>query len=96
MSDFPILIPESDELKRMNAIDNIVLRAMENDQEGIETLSTEQAAEILDQMRGTDENEDIPADLTAEEFADEWNEMREAIAEQRYWNELKNRMEARR
>lgn len=92
MSDFPILIPESDELKRLHAIENIIIRAMENDQEGIKTMSAEQSAEILDRMRGNDENGDIPADLTAEEFSDEWNEMKEALAEQRYLNGIKRRM----
>lgn len=91
MSDFPFLIPESDELKRLNTIGNIILRAMENDQEGIKTMNAEQAAEILDRMRGNDENGDIPSDLTADEFADEWNEMREAIAYQRKCDEIKRR-----
>lgn len=53
-----------------------VLNVMENDQEGIARMTAEQAAEILDWMRGDDENGEIPADLTAEQFAEIWNEMK--------------------
>ncbi len=53
-----------------------VLNVMENDQEGIDRMTAEQAAEILGWMRGDDENGEIPADLTAEEFAAIWNEIK--------------------
>lgn len=76
MIDFPILIPESDELKRLNKICEIVKNVMENDREGIETMTSEMAAEILGWLREDDENGEIPADLNAEEFAEIWNEMK--------------------
>lgn len=53
-----------------------VMNVMENDQEGIGMMTTEQAAEILDWMRNDDDNGEIPADLTAEEFAAIWNEIK--------------------
>lgn len=55
-----------------------VLNVMENDQEGIDEMTAEQAAEILGWMRNDDENNEIPADLTAEEFAGIWNEIKGA------------------
>ena len=53
-----------------------VLNVMENDQEGIDEMSIEQAAEILGWMRNDDTENEIPADLTAEEFAEIWNEIK--------------------
>ena len=53
-----------------------VQNVMENDQEGIEKMTADMAADILDWMRGDDENGEIPADLTAEQFAAIWNEMK--------------------
>lgn len=53
-----------------------VMNVMENDQEGINMMTTEQAAEILGWMRDDDDNGEIPADLTAEEFAEIWNEIK--------------------
>ena len=53
----------------------LVLNLMENDQEGIDYMTAEQAAHILDWVRGDDENGEIPA-MTAEEFAAIWNEIK--------------------
>lgn len=50
-----------------------VLNVMENDQEGIETMTPGIANYILAWMRGDDENGEIPEDLTPEEFAEIWN-----------------------
>lgn len=77
MSDFPLLIPESDELKRFYKVEELVRNVMENDREGIKKMSVEMAADILGWMRGDDEDGKIPADLTAEEFAETWNELKE-------------------
>jgi hypothetical protein len=77
MSDFPFLIPESDELKRLYKVEELVQNVMENDLEGIEKMSVEMAADILGCMRGDDEDGKIPSDLTAEEFAEIWNELKE-------------------
>lgn len=76
MSDFPLLIPESDELKRLHKVEKLVQNVMENDREGIEKMTVEMAADILGWMREDDEEESIPADLTAEQFAEIWNEMK--------------------
>jgi hypothetical protein len=56
-----------------------VKNVMENDQEGINTMTTEQAAEILGWMRNDDDNGEIPAGLTAEEFAAVWNEIKSCV-----------------
>lgn len=77
MSDFPLLIPESDELKRLYKVEELVQNVMENDREGIEKMSVEMAADILGWMREDDEDGKIPNDLTAEEFAEVWNELKE-------------------
>ena len=53
-----------------------VQNVMENDREGIEEMTVEMAADILGWMREDDENGEIPADLTAEQFAEIWNEMK--------------------
>lgn len=53
-----------------------VQNVMENDREGIEKMTVEMAADILGWMREDDEEETIPADLTAEQFAEIWNEMK--------------------
>ena len=53
-----------------------VQNVMENDREGIEEMTVEMAADILGWMREDDENAEIPADLTAEQFAEIWNEMK--------------------
>ena len=50
-----------------------VSNVRENDREGIDVMTVEIAAEILGWMRGDDENHEIPDDLTAEEFAEIWN-----------------------
>ena len=51
-----------------------VLNVMENDREGIDKMTVEMAAEVLGWMRNDDENNEIPSDLTAEQFASLWNE----------------------
>ena len=53
-----------------------VQNVMENDREGIEVMTEEMAADILGWMRGDDEENEIPADLTAAHFAEIWNEMK--------------------
>lgn len=53
-----------------------IQNVMENDQEGIEEMTVEMAADILEWMRNDDENNEIPDDLTAEEFAVIWNEIK--------------------
>lgn len=53
-----------------------VQNVMENDREGIEKMTVEMAADILGWMREDDEEGTIPADLTAEQFAEIWNEMK--------------------
>lgn len=77
MSEFPFMIPESDGLKRLYKVEELVRNVMENDREDIEKMSVEMAADILDWMRGDDEEGKIPNDLTAEEFAEIWNELKE-------------------
>ena len=52
-----------------------VMNVMENDREGIDVMTEENAANILDWMRGDDENGEIPTDLTAAEFVAIWNEI---------------------
>ena len=52
-----------------------VMNVMENDREGIDVMAEENAADILDWMRGDDENGEIPTDLTAAEFVAIWNEI---------------------
>ena len=61
--------------KKMTAYE-FVQNVMENDREGIEEMTVEMAADILGWMREDDENGEIPADLTAEQFAEIWNEMK--------------------
>ena len=61
--------------KTMTAYE-FVQNVMENDREGIEKMTVEMAAEILGWMREDDEEGAIPADLTAEQFAEIWNEMK--------------------
>lgn len=58
-----------------------VMNVKENDREGIDVMTVEMAADILDWMRGDDENGVIPADLTAEEFTRIWNEIKGSAAE---------------
>ena len=53
-----------------------VMNVMENDQEGIDVMTVEIATDVLGWMRGDDEDGVIPADLTAEEFARIWNEIK--------------------
>ena len=53
-----------------------VQNVMENDREGIEKMTVEMAADILGWMREDDEEGTIPTDLTAEQFAEIWNEMK--------------------
>lgn len=53
-----------------------VQNVMENDREGIEVMTEEMAADILGWMREDDEENEIPADLTAAQFAEIWNEMK--------------------
>ena len=77
MSEFPFMIPESDGLKRLHKVEELVQNVMVNDREGIEKMSVEMAADILDWMRGDDEDGKIPNDLTADEFAEIWNELKE-------------------
>lgn len=55
-----------------------VLNVMENDTENIGIMDAATAADILAWMRGDDESGRIPADLTAEEFAALWNEIKGA------------------
>lgn len=57
---------------------DFVLNVMENDTENIGTMDAETAANILDWMRGDDESAQIPVDLTADEFAAIWNEIKGA------------------
>ena len=54
----------------------LVQNVMENDREGIEKMTVEMAADILGWMREDDEEGTIPADLTAEQFTEIWNEMK--------------------
>ena len=61
--------------KTMTAYE-FVQNVMENDREGIEKMTVEMAADILGWMREDDEEGTIPADLTAEQFAEIWNEMK--------------------
>lgn len=61
--------------KKMTAYE-FVQNVMENDREGIEEMTVETAADILGWMREDDETGEIPADLTAEQFAEIWNEMK--------------------
>lgn len=58
-----------------------VLNVLENDQEGIDVMTPEIAADVLGWMRGDDEDGVIPADLTAEEFTRIWNEIKGSVAE---------------
>lgn len=53
-----------------------VQNVMENDREGIVEMTVEMAADILGWMRDDDENGEIPAELTAEQFTEIWNEMK--------------------
>jgi hypothetical protein len=57
-------------------IREFVLNVMENDREGIEEMTAEMAADILGWMRGDDEDGEIPENLTAEQFAAIWNELK--------------------
>jgi hypothetical protein len=61
--------------KTMTAYE-LVQNVMENDREGIEKMTVEMAANILGWMREDDEEGTIPADLTAEQFTEIWNEMK--------------------
>lgn len=54
----------------------LVQNVMENDREGIEKMTVEMADDILGWVREDDEEGAIPADLTAEQFAEIWNEMK--------------------
>lgn len=54
----------------------LVKNVMENDREGIEKMTVEMATDILGWLREDDEEGAIPADLTAEQFAEIWNEMK--------------------
>lgn len=58
-----------------------VLNVLENDQEGIDVMTTERAEDVLGWMRSDDEDGVIPADLTAEEFTRIWNEIKGSAAE---------------
>ena len=61
--------------KTMTAYE-LVQNVMENDREGIEKMTVEMADDILGWVREDDEEGAIPADLTAEQFAEIWNEMK--------------------
>lgn len=54
----------------------LVQNVMENDREGIEKMTVEMATDILGWLREDDEEGAIPANLTAEQFAEIWNEMK--------------------
>ena len=56
--------------------EEFVLNLMENDREGIDAMTEERAAEILDWMRADDEDNKIPKDLTAAELAEIWNRIK--------------------
>lgn len=57
-------------------IDEFVTNLMDNDREDIDHMTEEQAADILRWMRSDDDRNEIPADLTAAEFAARWNELK--------------------
>ena len=57
--------------------EEFVRNLMENDREGIGLMTEDRAAEILDWIRGDDEDNQIPQDLTAVELTEIWNSMKQ-------------------
>ena len=56
--------------------ESFVQNVMDNDEEGIEHMTEEQASDILSWMRRDDYNNEIPDTLTASEFSRIWNEIK--------------------
>ena len=57
-------------------INEYIQKLMDNDSENVQHMTEAQAADILDWMRGDDEDGIIPANLTASELARRWNEIK--------------------
>ena len=66
------IVPKDMTMTKEEFIQNV----MDNDEENIEHMSEEQAAEILSWMRRDDYKNEIPADLSAADFAARWNEIK--------------------
>lgn len=58
------------------SVDEFIANLMDNDREGIEHMTVEDAADTLRVMRQNDYKNEIPADLTADELARRWNEIK--------------------
>lgn len=60
------------------SVNEFITNLMDSDWEGIDHMTVEDAAETLRVMRYNDYKNEIPADLTAEELARRWNEIKGA------------------
>ena len=59
-------------------VDEFISNLIDNDWEGIDHMTEEDAEETLRVMRADDYKNEIPSDLTAAELARRWNEIKGA------------------